>query len=168
MKSNVFYLNPASRHFRKLDPIKFESVEHLLCFLRDEPDIVRRLNVYSALELAIKVEQSVISRRNNGTLEQQKTGSDGNPTGTPNGEAAVGYGKPPVEHQFKPGNTASKGGQRGPRSLKKLIRDIVLNEGNDGRYAKTIATALVTQACEGNTHAIRLVCENVALKRSKR
>lgn len=38
---------------------------------------------------------------------------------------AVGYGKPPKEHQFKPGHSKSKGRKRGSRNVRKLFEEAV-------------------------------------------
>jgi len=75
-------------------------------------------------------------------------------------EQPVGYKNPPAEHRFKPGNPGGPGGQFGPRSMRKYIRMLLFGDEVDAGFAKDVTTALFFQAIKGNTHAIRIICEN--------
>jgi uncharacterized protein DUF5681 len=61
------------------------------------------------------------------------------PMNKPEGEYAVGYRKPPKEHQFQPGNNANpKGRKKGSRNGKLVIQEILfepipVREGNKVR-----------------------------------
>lgn len=80
----------------------------------------------------------------------------------------VGPGHPPAEHQFKKGNPGGPGRPRGPKSMRRLVRDMIFDEKNDAYYARAIRNALILEAANGNTHAIRLVCENTNFRRGIR
>jgi hypothetical protein len=52
---------------------------------------------------------------------------DGAEHQTPKGDHMVGYGRPPVEHRFTPGNNANpKGRKKSTRNRKVVISDILL------------------------------------------
>ena len=81
-------------------------------------------------------------------------------------ERENGYGKPPTEHQFKNGNTASNGVRNGKgpgivKELKKLMREVVKGdpEGRTGR--RFFSQALFKAACKGNGTAIREILERL-------
>ncbi len=73
---------------------------------------------------------------------------------------ATGYKNPPAEHRFQPGNPGGPGGQFGPRSMRKYIRMLLFGDEVEAGFAKDVTTALFFQAIRGNTHAIRIICEN--------
>ena len=81
-------------------------------------------------------------------------------------ERENGYGKPPTEHQFKNGNTASNGVRNGKgpgivKELKKLMREVVKGdpEGRTGR--RFFSQALFKAACKGNGTAIREILDRL-------
>jgi hypothetical protein len=76
-------------------------------------------------------------------------------------EQPIGYKNPPKQHQFKPGNPGGPGGPRVPRSMRKIIRTAIFGQlGDEVPFAVSITTALLNEALKGNTHAIRIICEN--------
>ncbi len=75
-------------------------------------------------------------------------------------ERPVGYKSPPAEHRFKPGNPGGPGGQLGPRSMRKHIRTILFGDEVEDGFAMEVTKSLFLQAIKGNTHAIRIICEN--------
>jgi len=80
---------------------------------------------------------------------------------------AVGKYKPPVEHQFKPGNRRGgrKPGSRNQTDLQKLLDTyVVIGEDRLGRpirrrWRDVINRQLIKRAAEGDLAAIRLVME---------
>jgi hypothetical protein len=89
-------------------------------------------------------------------------------TGTPNQEYKVGPGRPPKEHQFKPGQSGNpKGAKRKPRSiavdLKALLgsalnKKITLKQGQREQIVTMAAAGieqLVAQYAKGDRHARR-------------
>lgn len=69
----------------------------------------------------------------------------------------VGPGRPPVEHQFQPGNPGGPGRPKGSKSLKKLINDR-LHE-NDGELANLIVDKLVREIKWGNYRTIKMMID---------
>lgn len=66
------------------------------------------------------------------TPERGNLGKGSGPTGRkptdrrpPGRKPAVGYGRPPVEHQFKPGNKLAKGRPKGRKNEATIIKDIL-------------------------------------------
>ena len=104
---------------------------------------------------------------NNGTKrENNGRNRDAHKSEPPNSQTPelsqkkVGPGNPPTDHQFKPGNPGGPGAPKGPRSMRKLIRTVLFDEENNGEFAAAVTKALFRQAIKGNTHAIRIICEN--------
>jgi hypothetical protein len=85
----------------------------------------------------------------------------------PNGDYAVGYGKPPAAHRFKPGNQAnSKGRKRGSRNRRVVIREVLfepvtVREGDKVRQMpalEAVLKKLLSKALNGdNKAAITLI-----------
>jgi hypothetical protein len=78
------------------------------------------------------------------------------------GDYQVGYGRPPVEHQFKPGNRANpKGRGKKTRNRKVVVRDVLfeLVKVNEGGVEKqmpaleVVIKRLLAQALKGETKA---------------
>lgn len=70
----------------------------------------------------------------------------------------VGYCKPPVEHQFKPGNRANPGGRPKGQSLTALLRrrlEAVADEATGETYAEQFVNQWVNAALDGNVPAIK-------------
>lgn len=80
------------------------------------------------------------------------------------GDYSVGYGKPPKEHQFKPGNKSSKGRKKGSRNLRTIAEEeffAQIPHMENGRKRKTAALQLIIRrvrndALNGNAKAIML------------
>lgn len=79
---------------------------------------------------------------------------------------AVGYGKPPKEHQFKEGQSGNlKGRPKGPGSLPKLIakhaakKVTVVEGGVQKKMAKldVVISAMFSKAAKGDVAAARLL-----------
>jgi hypothetical protein len=86
-------------------------------------------------------------------------------TELPRGEYKVGFRKPPVEHQFKPGNKANPRGRgKGTRNRKVILRDLLLEpisvrEGETVRKVSklgAIVTQTINDALKGD-HKSRLI-----------
>lgn len=72
-----------------------------------------------------------------------------------NGNGKVGYCRPPVEHQFKPGNPGSKGRPRGP-TLYGVVQEL-LNE-KDGKRRRKAGEAFLDALESGSyQHAKELI-----------
>jgi hypothetical protein len=78
----------------------------------------------------------------------------------------VGYGRPPIEHRFKPGESGNpagrpKGARRFTSDLLDELGEIVAVNNNDQKRAVTkqraIASVLVSKALEGDAHAIATI-----------
>jgi len=83
-----------------------------------------------------------------------------------NGGSAGGYGKPPKEHQFKPGQSGNpKGRPRGPGSLHKMIMKHAAKKVSviENGMAKTmpkmevVIAAMFNSASQGDVAAARLL-----------
>jgi hypothetical protein len=81
---------------------------------------------------------------------------------SPEGDYAVGYGKPPAAHRFKPGNKANpKGRKRGSRNRKIVIREVLfepvtVREGGETRQMPAIEAVLkktLSKALAGDSKA---------------
>jgi Family of unknown function (DUF5681) len=79
------------------------------------------------------------------------------------GDYRVGYGRPPEEHRFKPGNKANpKGRGKKTRNRKVVIRDVLfeLVKVNEGGVEKqmpaleVVIKRLLAQALKGETKAV--------------
>jgi hypothetical protein len=77
----------------------------------------------------------------------------------------VGYGKPPPEHQFKPGQSGNpKGRPKGPGNIYKLIakhaakKVTVIENGAEKKMAKidVVISAMLNKAASGDLAAARL------------
>lgn len=70
-------------------------------------------------------------------------------------ENKVGYGNPPKQHQFKPGNPGGPGRPRGSFSL----RSLVINElsKKNGTKTRKIVNRLIKRAIEGDVQAMLAV-----------
>ncbi|MEX2242291.1 MAG: hypothetical protein WD716_00445 [Fimbriimonadaceae bacterium] len=97
-----------------------------------------------------------IGRELNGNSRAART--NGVPSDQP--EQPIGYKNPPTEHRFKPGNPGGPGGQTGPRSMRKHIRAVLFGDEVEDGFAMEVTKSLFRQAIKGNTHAIRIICEN--------
>ena len=82
----------------------------------------------------------------------------------PADEAGIGYGRPPKQTRFKPGQSGNRGGRpRGARGLKKIVQEIAFETHvvtEDGRRTRRstielVAMALRRHAMSGNIRAIR-------------
>ena len=78
----------------------------------------------------------------------------------------VGYGRPPIEHQFRPGRSGNptgrpKGARRFTADLLDELGEIVAVTNGDQKRALTkqraIVSVLVCKALEGDTHAITTI-----------
>ncbi len=157
-----------------LDPQNFGTVQDFWRFIETHPETVQHLDATSVIELALTVgkcahlrERDGSETANNDATKREENGiprddldDDDGPPSQRNGAYKVGPGKPPIEHQFTKGNPGGPGRTRGPKSMRRLIREAIYNEMNNAQYARSITSALLIQAINGNTHAIRLVCEN--------
>jgi hypothetical protein len=86
-------------------------------------------------------------------------------TDTPEDEV-VGYGKPPKDHQFKPGKSGNpKGRPKGPGNFLKLIakhaakKVTVIEGGTEKKMAKmdVVIAAMFNKASKGDVAAARLI-----------
>lgn len=74
-----------------------------------------------------------------------------------NGDYRVGYGKPPKEHQFQPGNPGGPGGPR--RSVTGEIKRL-LEEGVEGKdLMKALAEVAAKKALKGDFRFFNLIQE---------
>ncbi len=78
----------------------------------------------------------------------------------------VGYGRPPIEHQFRPGQSGNptgrpKGARRFTADLLEELGEIVAVNNGDQKRALTkqraIVSVLVCKALEGDAHAIATI-----------
>ncbi len=78
----------------------------------------------------------------------------------------VGYGRPPIEHQFRPGRSGNptgrpKGARRFTADLLDELAEIVAVTNGDQKRALTkqraIVSVLVCKALEGDAHAITTI-----------
>lgn len=92
-------------------------------------------------------------------------------TDPPKPAQKVGYGNPPVEHQFKPGQSGNpKGRPKGPGSLLKVIskhagkKILVLESGVEKKMTKmdVVVSAMFTKAAKGDVAAARLLTTLIA------
>jgi len=78
----------------------------------------------------------------------------------------VGYGKPPDETKFKPGQTGNpKGRGKGSVSLKKLLekklREVAKQDKEGRKYGELIVEATILQAMKGNGQALKTIWEYI-------
>ncbi len=76
----------------------------------------------------------------------------------------VGKGKPPVEHQFQPGNSGKPLGTRHFSTMfREAIREFggVTKDGQKVTYDKVITKKLITMAADGNLKAAGMVIDRV-------
>jgi hypothetical protein len=80
----------------------------------------------------------------------------------PRGDYQVGYGRPPVEHRFKPGNRANpKGRGKKARNRKVVMREVLfepvtVNEGGETKQMpalQVVLKRLLSQAVKGELKA---------------
>lgn len=92
-------------------------------------------------------------------------------TDPPKPAQKVGYGNPPVEHQFKPGQSGNpKGRPKGPGNLLKVIskhagkKILVLESGVEKKMTKmdVVVSAMFTKAAKGDVAAARLLTTLIA------
>ena len=73
------------------------------------------------------------------------------------GEAGVGYGRPPKQTRFKPGQSGNRGGRpRGSRGVKKIVEEIAFETyvvTEDGKRTRRSTIDLVAMALR--RHAMR-------------
>jgi hypothetical protein len=77
---------------------------------------------------------------------------------------SVGYGKPPAEHQFKPGNRANPGGRPKGDSLTSIVREVLaeqIDSAADRKRLRKVAEAIVTAAESGNPKVIQQLWDRV-------
>ena len=87
--------------------------------------------------------------------------SDGFPQ-EPGKDYAVGYGRPPVAHQFQPGNRANPGGRPKGRSLTARLRKALRRKAANGKVvADALIAVLLRSGLEGDLRAIRDIFERV-------
>ncbi len=86
------------------------------------------------------------------------------PTGDGAGDYAIGYGKPPPDTRFKPGQSGNpKGRPKGSKNMKTLIeheldQKIVVREGGARRQVskrEVVVKKIVNKALEGNDRSIQ-------------
>jgi hypothetical protein len=82
-------------------------------------------------------------------------------------EQKVGPGNPPKEHQFKNGNPGGPGRPKGSLSIRKMIKAVLYEPEFGGKEMAAVVNALFSQAIKGNTHAIRIICEQSAPRRKR-
>lgn len=108
-----------------------------------------------------------------GSRDAQFKGGNGEPgvnghAGSPNGQTQkVGPGNPPKEHQFKNGNPGGPGRPKGNLTLRKMIRAVLYEPEFEGKQMAAVVNALFSQTIKGNTHAIRIICEQSAPRRKR-
>ena len=117
------------------------------------------LDVTAVASIANEVAERERKREGNGSETASKTGSKREKMGRSR-DANVGPGHPPVEHQFKNGHPGGPGRPKGKNSMRKLIRQVLFDEETGGEFSAAVVKALFAQAIKGNTHAIRIICEN--------
>jgi hypothetical protein len=94
-------------------------------------------------------------------MTKSSTTNDGTWDGVehPRGDYQVGYGRPPVEHQFKPGNRANpKGRGKKTRNRKVVVREVLfepvkVNEGGVEKHMPALEVVLkkmLAQALKGD------------------
>jgi hypothetical protein len=71
----------------------------------------------------------------------------------------VGYGKPPTETQFKPGNSPLGHRKKGSVSIVGLIKKVL--EENEGVEAERLARSVIQNAIEGNPTALKQILDRV-------
>lgn len=84
-------------------------------------------------------------------------------------ETAVGYGKPPVEHRFAPGNTEhlkargvkKRNGYHIVPKLKKLLAEIAPQDKKGRTWGELLAEATLINAMKGNGTAIKEVFNRI-------
>ena len=78
----------------------------------------------------------------------------------------VGYGRPPIEHRFKPGESGNLAGR--PKGARRFTSDLLdelgeivaVNDGDQKRAVtkqRAIASVLVSKALKGDAHAIATI-----------
>jgi Family of unknown function (DUF5681) len=84
----------------------------------------------------------------------------------PKGDYQVGYGRPPVEHRFKPGNNANpKGRKKKTQNRKVVISEILLEpitvkEGGEVKQMSALKAVLkktMSQALAGDNKATQII-----------
>lgn len=75
----------------------------------------------------------------------------------------VGRGKPPVEHQFKPGQSGNPGG----RPKKKAVTEAYERIISDPKVAQAIAQGIIRAARKGNVRAAAEIADRVEGKVSQ-
>lgn len=96
-----------------------------------------------------------------------QNGSNGN--GRKNGKAKppdnqgkAGYGKPPVEHQFKPGQSGNPGGRpSAQRSIQAAMRKLVSEDYNGKDLAVALAKIAVSKALAGDHKFWEMIIERI-------
>jgi hypothetical protein len=162
---------------------QFKSVQEFWRFHESNPDAFDHMDITGVLEMAAKVTERTsrpaprtpqndvpngnktpsnngTKRENNGRNRDAHTSEPPNlqtPEATQN---KVGPGNPPKDHQFKLGNPGGPGAPKGPRSMRKIIRTFLFDEDTNEEFALAVTRSLFRQAIKGNTHAIRIICEN--------
>jgi len=73
----------------------------------------------------------------------------------------VGPGKPPVEHQFKPGNKAALGNSGRPKSrpIAAAIRELL--DANDGEAIRAMAKVGLSKALKGDFRFFKELAERI-------
>ena len=89
-----------------------------------------------------------------------------------NGAYAVGYGKPPKEHQFKPGQRANPNGRpKGPGNILKTVarhakrKVTVIENGVEKKMSRidVVVSAMFSKASKGDVPAARLLTHLVMM-----
>jgi Family of unknown function (DUF5681) len=72
---------------------------------------------------------------------------------------SVGYGKPPIEHRFKPGQSPNPGGRPKGRSVSSRLRELLENEaGKNGKQiADLLAEVIIKAALKGDHKFVETV-----------
>lgn len=83
----------------------------------------------------------------------------------------VGPGKPPIEHQFKPGNPGGPGMPKGHRTMKTILQEIYdteiigidpkTNEPRKMTMGEAIAMGQFKMAAKGNTKAFNAIMDRL-------
>jgi len=73
----------------------------------------------------------------------------------------VGHGRPPREHQFKPGQSGNPGGRKKGESLTAMLRKVLEREHNGRPIGELLVERLVKEALAGKLPHLKEVLDRV-------